>query len=179
MVFEGSIAVTGTPGVGKSTFANELVKHTELPLRSLEDIATEYNCLAGIDEIDHTLLVDTECIAGIHNFLSTPLVIDGHLSHYIPTDVIIILRCHPTTLWQRLFDRGYSQEKIDSNVEWEFISGTRSEIEQGSGAAILEIDSTSRGVDSLCKEVIHWLMNLETGQEATHSQKEPIDWFEH
>jgi adenylate kinase len=66
----------------------------------------------------------------------------GHLSHLLEVDAIVLIRCHPDVLKQRLEDRGYNEAKVRANVEWEMIAGTWSEIlEFELDVPVLEVDA--------------------------------------
>ena len=121
------IALTGTPGTGKSTVAallpcrildiNALVKGglnlgtdpergcLEADMEGLERRLDE---LDGIGDLDNTDRVDASDIT----------VIEGHISHYF-TDSAIVFRLNPKELKKRLQARGYSEKKVRENLEAE------------------------------------------------------------
>ena len=88
-----------------------------------------------------------------------PCVIDGHLSHYCTIDAVIVLRCAPDTLRQRLKQRvGYGHEKIESNVEWELIAGIWSDLlNLHPDASVLELDTTNQSID--LERVLQYIAN--------------------
>ena len=69
------------------------------------------------------------------------MIIDGHLSHYLEVDAVAILRCEPSILRERLNRRGYPEWKIESNVEWEIIGSSWSDIEN---EHVAEFDTSSK-----------------------------------
>lgn len=89
----------------------------------------------GAREVDVKLIIDSWSE-------EIPMFIDGHLSHLLPVDAVIILRCHPTELERRLKERGYASEKIQANVEYEMIGGPWADLIDEE-RPILELDNTT------------------------------------
>ena len=113
-----SIGVIGTPGCGKTTLCSRL----DLPVISMKDYAKEYGCLGEIGE-DGSTEIDVEKLSAIWRNPEKLTLVDGHLAHFIPVDALIVVRCNPRELRIRLEERGYSEEKIRSNVEVEMLGG--------------------------------------------------------
>ena len=66
------------------------------------------------------------------------------LAHYLPCDKLIILRCRPDVLKERLNGRGYSPEKIRENVEAEALDVILIEaVNAYQPEQIFEIDTTN------------------------------------
>ena len=89
-----AVAITGSPGTGKSTLAERL---TDLgfQVRTVEAIALEAGALSrqnGQQEID------TSKLGSWTQSGTETCVIDGHLSHYCSIDAVIVLRCNPKKL---------------------------------------------------------------------------------
>ena len=101
------IALTGTPGTGKTSVAEELRRrgHDVLDLKkhiSDSGLRGEY-----VEEMD-TYDVDTDLLReSLRN--SEHEMAEGHLSHFLDTGMCIVMRCHPDVLAQRLRDRGYAE----------------------------------------------------------------------
>jgi adenylate kinase len=115
------IGLTGTPGTGKTTTADWL-RHHQIDVIDLKTYATDKGCITGEDTQRDTKIVDIDCITTkiTHDFDPDQTVIfEGLFAHYLPVTYLIILRCHPTTLRQRLQHRPYTQDKINENVEAE------------------------------------------------------------
>ncbi len=168
------IAITGTPGVGKTTIV-ELLSDANFTIISVKDLAKQYGCEGDFDEATQSMDIDIHRLA--EQFETDSLgdtIVDGHLSHLLDVDAIIILRCNPTLLKERLAKRGYSEQKITANVEWEMIAGTWSEIiEFELDQPILELDTTNCEPEELCEVITHWI-NDGYSQQSTHAI---IDWL--
>ncbi len=99
------VALTGTPGTGKSAVATVLEKHGYTIVR-LHKLARENICIDGVDKKRHSQLIDIDklnnCIK--KNFALDSLVFfEGHVGHLLTTmEKVVILRCHPNELKKRL-----------------------------------------------------------------------------
>ncbi len=158
------IAITGTPGTGKSSVAGLLSEKYEV--HSVKELAESYEC----SEKDDTgeLLVDVDCLKGkIGNG-----IIEGHLSHLLNPDLIILLRCNPEVLRKRLEGRGYSDEKLRENLEAEAVDVILEEALE-TGRPVFEIDSTERSAEETASAIIDILNGNTEGYEAGK-----IDWSE-
>lgn len=137
-------ALTGTPGTGKSTLSQEL------RLRGLDVVdgkafIREHGLLGEYDAGRDTYEVDLDALndaleplrsdAGVH-------VLDSHLSHFMDSHGIIVLRCSPDVLAQRLCARGYSEAKVRENVQAEILDEILCEATE-SDIPVGEIDCTS------------------------------------
>lgn len=108
------LAITGTPGVGKTTVAKILEKRG-YRVGSVNEIAKKYGC---IEEEEGELVVDIKKLR--ESFSEDLDFIEGHLSHYL-ADRCVVLRCNPLTLKERLKSKGWDEEKILENLEAELI----------------------------------------------------------
>ncbi len=110
------VALTGTPGTGKTTVARILEKkYRVIYLKDFKDTRVYY------DEARDTYVVDIDMLREKieHMELEGDVIIEGHYSHEMPVDMAIVLRCHPDELKRRLARRGYRDIKIMENVEAE------------------------------------------------------------
>lgn len=144
------IALTGTPGTGKTSVAEELRRrgHDVLDLKSYiadSGLRGEY-----IEEMD-TYDVDTDLLRG---FLegSDHEMAEGHLSHFLDAEMCIVMRCHPDVLAQRLRDRGYAEGKVRENAEAELLDVILCEAVD-SGVPVFAVDTTSSTVSQAADAV--------------------------
>ena len=122
------VAITGTPGVGKTSVSGFL-EAVGFTVMSVEELAEEHGCIGSEDPEDGARPIDIEKLSGLLSTAwSAPpngmIAIDGHLSHTLPVDAVVVLRCSPEVLKRRLHERGYSEGKINSNYEWELMGGS-------------------------------------------------------
>ena len=76
---------------------------------------------------------------------------------------MIILRCDPGVLRQRLIDRGYSEGKIQENVEYELMGGVWSDL----------LDDPRPKIEGEF-EILEW---ISSGCPNITSPFEAIDWI--
>ncbi len=162
-----SIALSGSPGSGKSSIA-ELAKSSGWEVISVEKLAEKHGLLGELDEEDQTKEIDIEKLRQTLGRINGPLIIDGHLSHYLEVDAVVILRCKPSILRERLNKRGYPEWKIESNVEWEIIGSSWSDNENENVAEFETSSLESYKVWSLIQD---WI------KEGSPSRKPFIDWI--
>jgi adenylate kinase len=112
-------ALTGTPGTGKTTISKMLRDGYGLEVMDLNEVIRAHGYYNGWDENRHCLIVDIEALRA-HPF-SDGLVLEGHLSHHLPVDRVIVLRTDPAVLRARLQKKGFSENKIRENVEAEIL----------------------------------------------------------
>lgn len=161
------VVLTGTPGTGKTSIAEEIedfrvinltsfVKENELGEHKEEfevDISTMVEALE--DEIEE----------------DENVIIEGHLAHHFPADLCVVLRCNPEELEDRLQGRDYPDRKIEENVESEILDVVLSEaVEKQEN--IIEINTTGREVDDVAGEVKRRIEEKDTGYGN-------IDWTDY
>lgn len=154
------IAVTGTPGTGKTALSKQLAKTLNFGYLSLSKAIKDGNLSEGYDREKRCQIVSIARLnAYLKSFLSSShqsWVLDGHLSHYLPrgsVDLVISCTTELKTLQRRLKKRGYSEAKIRENLDSEIFSLCTQEAKE-KGHALLVLDTTKRSISSLIKEAI-------------------------
>ena len=170
------IGLTGTPGVGKTTVASILSEH--FTIIDLVELAEERGFLGPTSAEFEAREVDIEALSSAlaHEWNGPPekiTIIEGHLSHYLPCDMVIVLRCEPKTLRSRLSKRNYPDWKITDNVEWELMGGPWNESDS-SGPPWIEFDTTDEIASKISDRIIK---TIERGAKGTESSS-VLDWAE-
>ena len=147
------IAITGTPGVGKTSVA-DVLRENGYEVVNLFKIAKDNGFIDGTDEERHSWIVDVDRLNNYvkKNYTRGGIVfVEGHLSHCLKcVDRVIILRCHPDELRKRLSLKGWSDEKIKENLEAEILDVILVEAADiHPFKNIFEIDTTSKSLEEV------------------------------
>ena len=159
-----NVALTGTPGTGKTSIAEELDSFNVLDLkkfvkdRDIGDQKKEFE--VNTEEMVKHLREEVNSKDNV--------LIEGHLSHHFSADFCVVLRCNPEELRERLSKRDYSEDKIEENIESEILDVILSEaVEKQEN--IIEVDTTGKEPKEVAKEIEDKIENRETGYGE-------IDW---
>jgi adenylate kinase len=145
------VAVTGTPGTGKTT-ATELVE-TDLDVIDLNDLVRSEELTTGTDEERDSLVADIDAIAD-RLADRDGILVESHLAHHLEADRVVVLRCRPEELERRLLDRGESERKAEENAEAEALDVILSEAVDRHGLdAVYEIDTTDRAPEAVAEAI--------------------------
>ena len=144
------VALTGVPGAGKSSVAEELSKRGYRIIRidELLDGARE-----GYDEGSGSEIVDVERVnRNLESLVIKDCVIEGHLAHELDADVVIVLRARPEIIEKRLRERGYGEEKVAENAEAEAIDVITIEALE-KGREVYEIDGSDMDLSMIADSI--------------------------
>ncbi len=155
------VAVTGTPGTGKTSISRELGDLMDIDVIDITEFAKE----RGLGEQGEEFEVDvSEMVSALEQDLEggQDALLEGHLAHHFPADHCVVLRCDPQVLRKRLEERDYSREKIDENLEAEAMDLILQEAvrEQES---IIELDTTGLKPAEAAEELAGKIRKGETG----------------
>lgn len=161
------IALTGTPGTGKTTVA-ALLPYPVLDINSL----VKGGMNLGLDPERGCLEADMDALAGHLACLDgdNTQILEGHFSHHF-ADWSIVLRLSPSALRPRLEARGYSEAKIRENLEAEALDVITVEAVEMC-RRVDEIDTTGRSAEDVARmirDIIEGRLSLAPGQ---------VDWLE-
>jgi len=163
------IAVSGTPGTGKTTLSKKLAKKLNFIYLDFNETIKKYKLSEGYDKARDTKIVDVKKlnnafikeISTIKNLLNKTsinkklskhsnkkikkgIIIDSHLSHYLPkryVDLCIVTKCDLKVLKKRLKKKKYSKEKIRENLDAEIFDICLNEAKE-SRHKVIAIDTT-------------------------------------
>lgn len=171
------IAISGTPGTGKTSFAKTLAKKLDAEIIDLNKVIEK----SGAYEIDSegTRSIDPEDLSEEFKKIlpsKEKVVVDGLLSHLLPSDRItqvVVLRTHPDVLEKRLKRRNFSGEKLRENLEAEALGVILWEAVDAHGKSkVYEIDTTEMGASDAVKKFVN---AFERGESLGPGK---VDWLE-
>lgn len=145
------VAVTGTPGTGKTTATDRL--DTDLEVCHLNEVIKDEGFSTGVDEDRGSLVADLDALA---EWLDgrDDVLFESHLAHHFDADRVVVLRAHPDTVVERLRDRGDDDAKAYENAESEALDVILSEaVEEHGVESVYEVDTTERGPDAVAAEI--------------------------
>jgi adenylate kinase len=175
------IALTGTPGTGKTTIALLLQSKYNIKTLNLHNFAKENNLIIGYDNQRNSDMIDIASVEKKINEIirnESLIVLDGHLSHLISCVTnVIVLRCHPKILQKRLQQKNWQKNKINENIEAEMLDIILTEaVDFHSIDHVIEIDTTNKNNEKTT-EIIHKLITS-SFKKKTLYKPGSIDWTE-
>jgi adenylate kinase len=142
------VALTGTPGTGKSSVAAHLA--SRFGSVEVADLAV---ALGAGRRTRSGSVVDVAALARAVRAGRLPVGTDlvvGHLAHLLPLRDVVVLRCHPRELARRLRRRGARPARANASAE--ALDIVLSEAVRP-GRRVYEIDTTGRSVAAVAREV--------------------------
>ncbi|AHF99505.1 adenylate kinase [Halostagnicola larsenii XH-48] len=153
------VAVTGTPGTGKTTATNALatrvaeedsaadsfsIGDSTLEVVHLNDVLEDEALYTEVDEDRQSKVADMDALGEWLEGTDDALI-ESHLAHHFDADRVAVLRCEPETLETRLTERGETAEKASENAESEALDVILGEAVDRHGLeSVYEIDTTNR-----------------------------------
>jgi len=146
------VAVTGTPGTGKTTATEQLADDTDAEIIHLNDAIREFELYSERDAERDSLVTDLDAVR--EHLGDWRGILESHLAHHVDADRVVVLRCEPSELENRLRDRGDSDAKARENAESEALDGVLAEAVKHHGReAVYEIDTTDREPSAVAAEI--------------------------
>ena len=106
-------------------------------------------------------------------------IFEGHIAHFLKNiDKIIVLRCHPNELKNRLSSRNYSDEKIRENMEAEALNIICEEaIESYDEKNVFEIDTSTMTIEESIEKLKNIMNgNIKSNKRIDYSET-IMDWY--
>lgn len=151
------VAVTGTPGTGKTTAVEQLVEAGELDeamdVVHLNELVEQEEFTAGYDEERESAVVDFDAVA---DWLAgrEDILFESHLAHHFEADRVVVCRCHPDTLEERLEARDKPSASRAENAESEALDVVLAEAVEAHGAdSVYEIVTTDLSPEAVAREI--------------------------
>ncbi|RDZ47023.1 adenylate kinase [Haloferax sp. Atlit-10N] len=146
------VVVTGTPGTGKTTATERVADDLDLDVVHLNRLVKDEGLWSERDEERDTLVVDLD--AARDELGDWDGLVESHLAHHFEADRVVVLRCRPDILEQRLLDRGEAETKARENRESEALDVILGEAVEFHGEdSVYEIDTTERDPDAVADDI--------------------------
>jgi len=164
------VAVTGTPGTGKSTATERLQERVDAGEYDdlaagdaagfhLNDVVQREELYDEVDETRGSVVVDLDALGewvddAVAGTDADVVVLDSHLSHHLTVDRVVVLRCRPEDLESRLLERGEGAAKAEENAESEALDVVLGESVDAHGVdAVYEVVTTDETPDAIADAI--------------------------
>ena len=159
------VAVTGTPGTGKTTATDRLAGDHDpldeadgsLDIVHLNEVIREEGLSTGTDAERGSLVADLDAADAWLDERTTNAgvtLVESHLAHRLNAGRVVVLRCHPAELEDRLAARDEPDATVRENAESEALDVILGEaVERHGRGAVYEIDATDRAPETVAGEI--------------------------
>jgi adenylate kinase len=158
------ILIGGSPGTGKTKVASILGAKLSVEVISLATLADKAGCVSMKDKVRDTGIINEE----------KRVIVEGHYIDLVPggsVEIVFILRVHPAVLRERLAKRGYTESKVNENVEAEVIGVCQLDALDSFGEAkVIEIDTSHKHPPDSVDTILELMKNPTQGDR--------IDWMQ-
>jgi adenylate kinase len=145
------VAVTGTPGTGKTTATKRV--ETSLDVIHLNAVLREEGFTTGRDEERDSLVADLDAVRG---WLADrdDVLVESHLAHEVGADRVVVLRCAPAEIERRLRERGEGEASAVENAESEALDVVlAAAVDRHGPGSVYEIEVTDLTPDGVAAEI--------------------------
>ena len=171
------VAITGTPGTGKSSACDVLAKRGYVVV-DLDEIARREGLIVGRDEKRGTDEVDVDALRAGLRIPAKVAFLKSHYSHRMDVNLAVVLRCRPSVLRARLEARGWPPKKVRENVEAEAIDLILQEA-VGRLPFVYEVDTTNAPPGDTAEAILAILQGKTKGHEpgSVDWASEVLSWY--
>ena len=161
-----NILVTGTPGVGKTRMAASLQSRLGCTVLNVGQYAKDHGLLGEWDEKYQTHeMKEEELLDRLEEVVGRGeggMVVEHHVPDLFPErwfDLVLVLRCNNTLLYDRLSSRGYTGAKLEDNLSAEIFQTILDEAKESYREEIvIELKSEEdEDLESNVARVIQWV----------------------
>ena len=157
------VIITGSVGTGKTTLAKKLAKTLNYRYIDVNKLIEKEEISSGYDRKRRCKIIDirrlNNLLINLINNSKKNLIIDSHLSHYLPkkyVDLCVVTKCDLKVLEKRLRKRGYTKDKIRENLDCEIFDICLNEAKELRHRVIV-IDTTKGiNISEISKVVKKW-----------------------
>ncbi len=158
------ICISGSVGTGKTTLAKRISKKVNYKYADVTQLIKKNKIYDSYDRkrkcyITNIKKLNRFLIDKIKKYKKNNLkgiVIDSHLSHYLPkkyVDLCIITKCDLKELQKRLKKREYSKDKIQENLECEIFDVCLNEAKEAGHKVIVFNATKALNMDMISKSI--------------------------
>ena len=157
------ILITGTPCVGKTSTAKQLVAELDAQYINLTDFATIYNLILGKDKERQTTIINEEAMQQklketIETSTNSNIIVDGHYAVAVTPNsqvtTVFVLRRNPKELKELMQKCGFSDAKLYENLSAEILDSCLIEAMQSQSGKVCELDVTGKTIDENVAEIL-------------------------
>jgi adenylate kinase len=159
-----NILITGTPGTGKSTLAQQVSEGSGLDWVDVSQIAKDNKFFEGFDsDYGCHVLNEEKLLDEIEDQMEEGgKVVDYHGCDFFPQrwfDIVFVLRTDNTRLYDRLVSRGYTGKKLEENIQCEIFQTILDEARDSYEPSIVfELPSnTSDDMENNLEKIVQWV----------------------
>ncbi|CCF56384.1 hypothetical protein KAFR_0B00860 [Kazachstania africana CBS 2517] len=162
--YSPNLLVTGTPGCGKSTTCELLMRRLpDYTYFNISEFAEKHKCYDGYDESRKSHIVDDDKLLDeLEPLLRRgKSIIDWHVNDVFPErliDLVVVLRCDNSILFDRLHGRGYHESKIQENLDAEIMGVVLQDaLDSYEQEIVVELQSNStEEMDANVERIVAW-----------------------
>ncbi|XGW10962.1 hypothetical protein V3C99_012451 [Haemonchus contortus] len=164
-----NILITGTPGTGKSTLAQEVASRLQFDAIDVGKEVREHGLVEDFDpRLNCHVLDEEKLLDHMEDRMNSDaggVVVDYHGVDFFPErwfDIVVVLRCSNTLLYDRLAQRGYDPTKIKENIECEIFGSLLEEARDSYKQEIIHelqsetVDQMHANIDYICRLASEW-----------------------
>jgi adenylate kinase len=137
------LAISGVSGTGKTETARMLARIIKWKLMRPDYVAKKKKLYLGYDKERKSWIVDMKKLKKEIKKAEKEnknIIVESLYAHFLPADIVVVLRCSPKVLLKRLKKKYTWQTKITENYEAEMIGVIPSEMKKTK--RVYEIDTT-------------------------------------